>query len=135
QVRSSGLTEWLNPYNQFSASQNGILAYSSGSASNLQLTWYDRSGKVTGTTGKPAVLEWPAVSPDGNTIATGRLDPQTGFFDIWLYDVKRDTASRLTPNSSTNDTPVWSPDGTRIVFSSTRDGVRNLYQKVLNGNA
>jgi Tol biopolymer transport system component len=119
---------------QFSASQTGVLTYISGnSASNLQLTWFDRSGTPRGNVGSPGVMEWPMISPDSNTVAVDLLDTQTGLFDVWLYDVKRGTGSRLTFNSRRNDRPIWSPDGSRILFSSTRDGVRNLYQKPISG--
>ena len=45
--------------NQFSISQNGVLAYTSGgSGGGSLLTWFDRSGKVTGTLGAPNALSW-----------------------------------------------------------------------------
>jgi eukaryotic-like serine/threonine-protein kinase len=101
---------------QFSASQNGVRAYTSGGASgNMQLTWLDRSGKPLGTVGAPGVLNWPAISPDGNTVATDRLDPQTGFYDLWLHDLVRGTASRFTFTSQ-NYFPAWFPD--RLYFDA-----------------
>jgi hypothetical protein len=42
---------------QFSISQNGVLAYTSGGAGGgSRLTWFDRSGKMTGTLGAPNVV-------------------------------------------------------------------------------
>jgi Tol biopolymer transport system component len=121
---------------QFSASQNGVLAYTSGGAgTNVQLTWFDRSGKVLGTVGTPGILHWPAISPDGTTVAVDRMDPQTGIYDLWLHDLARGTTSRFTFNSRTNEYPVWSPDGSHIAFASTRDGGLNLYQKAASGAA
>jgi Tol biopolymer transport system component len=114
----------------FSASQNGVLAYNSGGSGNdLQLTWFDRSGKVVGTVGAPGMMEFPTVSPDANTVAADRLDPQTGYFDLWLHDLKRGTSSRFTFNSKTNDSPAWSPDSRHIAFRSTRDGVRTCIKR------
>jgi Tol biopolymer transport system component len=118
---------------QFSVSQNGILAYSSGISINLQLTWVDRSGKVVGTVGTPGIMMAPTLSPDGNTVAVDRLDPQTGFRDIWLDDLKRGTASRFTFNSKSSAYPVWSPDGSHIAFSATPERVKDLYQKATSG--
>lgn len=104
----------------FSSSQNGVLAYHSsgalGMAINSQLTWFDRFGKVTGTIGAPGGLTGAAISPNGNSVATSRLDPQTGVFDIWLYDLARGTNSRFTSNSPYNTNPVWSPDGSHVAF-------------------
>ena len=126
--------------NQFSVSQNGVLAYSSGASSggNLQLTWFDRSGRTTGTVvGTAGGPRWPAISPDGNTVAVDRLDPQTNFIDLWLHDLARGSASRFTFNSGFfNAYPVWSPDGSHIAFRSTRDGAAgDLYQKATSGAA
>ena len=53
------------------------------------------------------VCQRTSVSPDRNTEAVDRLDPQTGFSDIWLNDLNRGAASRFTLNSkTTNDRPV-----------------------------
>jgi Tol biopolymer transport system component/predicted Ser/Thr protein kinase len=127
---------WGNINTVFSSSQNGVLAYNSGGSGNdLQLTWFDRSGRAAGTVGAPGMMRFPTVSPDGNTVAADRLDPQTGFFDLWLHDLKRGTSSRFTFDSKTNDSPAWSPDGRHIAFRSTRDGLGNLYQKAIDGTA
>src|SRR5450755_695915 len=81
------------------------------------------------------MMRFPTVSPDGNTVAADRLDPQTGLFDLWLHDLKRGTSSRFTFDRKTNDSPAWSPDGRHIAFRSTRDGIRNLYQKAIDGTS
>jgi Tol biopolymer transport system component len=121
----------------FAASQNGVLAYTSGGASGeYQLTWFDRSGKVTGTVGTPGIISWGAISPDGNTMAADRLDPQTGIFDIWLHDLARGTASKFTFGPQTNNYPVRSPDGGHLAFYSTRDGLLgHPFQKATSGAA
>jgi eukaryotic-like serine/threonine-protein kinase len=121
---------------QFSSSQNGVLAYVSGiSGENTQLVWFDRSGKIVGRVGTPASVQRPAISPDGNILAVDRRDPQTGFYDLWLYDLVRGTASRLTANSRNNDSPIWSSDGSRIAFRSNREGTNNIYQKSSDGTS
>jgi eukaryotic-like serine/threonine-protein kinase len=118
---------------QFSASQNGVLAYISGGVGgDTQLTWFDRSGKIVGAIPTPGFVSWAAISPDGKTVAEDHPDPQTGLYDIWLHDLARGTITRLTFNSKTNRYPIWSPDGSHIAFSSN-DGVINLYQKTASG--
>jgi len=54
-------------------------------------------------------------------------------YDIWLYDVARDTLTRLTFGGDDNY-PVWSPDGKRIAFNSTRAGAANLYLTAADGS-
>ena len=104
--------------NQFSISQNGVLAYTSGrSGGGSLLTWFDRSGKVTGTLGAPNALSWGAISPDGKTVAVQRLDQ--GLRDIWLHDLARGAASRFTFGPGGNSYPAWSADGALyLVFLS-----------------
>jgi eukaryotic-like serine/threonine-protein kinase len=120
---------------QFSTSQNGVLAYTSGDAGgDYQLTWFDRSGKIVGTVATPGLALWAAISPDGNTVVEDHPDPQTGLYDIWLHDLARGTNSRFTFNSKTNRFPIWSPDGSHIAFASN-DGVTNIYQKAASGVA
>jgi Tol biopolymer transport system component len=118
----------------FSVSQNGVLTYLSSSAGgNEQLSWFDRVGKPLGAVGVPGDLFFPSISPDGSTVAVARYDPQAGYFDIWLHDLARGAASRFTFGPKTSTSPIWSPDGSRIVFTSLRDGTARLYLKPTGG--
>jgi serine/threonine-protein kinase len=59
------------------------------------------------------------VSPDGRHLALAR---ETGNgSDIYAYDMQRDTTSRLTVNAHGNRNPVWTPDGTHLVYASDAD--------------
>jgi eukaryotic-like serine/threonine-protein kinase len=53
--------------------------------------------------------------------------------DIWVLDLKRNSTTRLTFGPGSNVYPVWSPDGSQIVFSSNRDGNYELYRKPADG--
>jgi Tol biopolymer transport system component len=90
---------------------------------------------VTGTLRAPGAVNWGAISPDGNTVAVDRDDPQTHIYDIWLHDLARGTASRFTFGPRSNAFPVWSPDGSHIAFGSFRDGVPHPFQKATSGTA
>jgi len=84
---------------------------------------YDRQGKVLGTAGEPGDYQELALSPDGTRAAPGKRSGQAS--DLWLLDLSRDTSTRFTFGSATDWFPVWSPDGSRIIFRSGND----LYQK------
>jgi len=115
----------------FSASETGVLSYWTGS--NKHLIWLDRSGKRLGSLDTPSAYREPRLSPDGRTVAITGVDPQSGEVDIWFVDLMRGTPTRFTVDPSDETTPLWSPDGSRVVFTSLRDGTWNLYQKTSNG--
>jgi len=117
----------------FSVSENGVLTYQSGGRINRQLIWYDRSGKQLSVLGEPAEYRDVRLSPDGRRVAVTRIDPEARSGDIWIYDVARGTGSRLTFEPSIEDSPVWSPDGSRLLYSSNRAGVGDIYQKSATG--
>lgn len=116
----------------FCVSDKGVLVYRTGFVVNRQLTWFSRTGKQLGTLGPPDFILGPSLSPDEKRLAILRADLSKGT-DIWLVDVARGTNSRFTFDPPIEGNPIWSPDGTRIVFSSNRAGVYDLYWKPSNG--
>jgi Tol biopolymer transport system component len=117
----------------FTASDNGILAYqASGAGSITQVVWLDRSGKRLDVLGPPADYLRPRLSRDGRRVAIDVGDPQTGRFDIWIYDLARRVPTRFTFEAD-SVFPIWWPDDSRIVFQSNRKGQSALYQKVSSG--
>jgi Tol biopolymer transport system component len=101
------------------------------------LTWFDRQGKMVGTLGEPGLYRTLTISPDGKRIAFERADPpaqnETQNRDIWLLDIASGKTTRFTSDPGWDAFPTWSPDGSRIIFTSNRGGVYDLYQKASNG--
>jgi Tol biopolymer transport system component len=117
----------------FSVSQNGVLAFRSGAGLGTQPIWFDRAGKEISAIGTRGVYVNVSLSPDEKRAAVDLADAQTGRNDIWLFDLSRGVASRFTTEPAADSFPLWSRDGTEIVFSSSREGVFNLYSKKANG--
>jgi eukaryotic-like serine/threonine-protein kinase len=125
-----------------SASNTGVLVYVSGEqeipdsivAGNIRgrLTWFDRQGKVLGTAGDSTLHRTLSVSPDGNRVAFEAPDPNDpNARNIWLYEFGRGTTTRFTFDSGWDVSPVWSPDGRQIAFSSSRSGGNELFDLYL----
>jgi dipeptidyl aminopeptidase/acylaminoacyl peptidase len=118
----------------FAVSATGVLAHrAAGAVERRQLVWVDRSGAVRGTVG-PADetgLANPELAPDGRRVAVNRT--VQGNQDIWLIEVGRGVASRFTFDADLDGFPLWSPDGRRVVFASTRKGVADLFEKPTSG--
>jgi len=109
-----------------------VLAYQNGTPGGTQLTWVDRQGKPIGTTSETSLDLSVALSPDGARAATTRGDVSLINADIWITEFARGTSTQLTFDPALDALPLWSPDGSRIVFTSARDGV-SLYQKAASG--
>jgi Tol biopolymer transport system component len=120
-------------YAPFAVSDAGVLAYRAGADPKTQLAWFDRSGKQLGAAGPAGVYDDPWLSPDEKRVAIRRNDPQTGSDNIWLMDLASGSLTRFTFHSALDTAPVWSPDGTRIVFASNSKGQMDLYQRVSTG--
>jgi serine/threonine protein kinase/Tol biopolymer transport system component len=118
----------------FSVSQSGVLAYQTGfSVVRSQLVWFDRSGKQIGTLGDQADYGEVALSPDGSRAAVSIVDPGRGTRDVWVFDVARGLRERFTFDAGDEFAPLWSPDGSRIVYSARRKASIDLYQKLTRG--
>lgn len=69
----------------------------------------------------PLWLRYPAISPDGKTIAFGYKG------DIYTVPVTGGEARQITTNAAYDAMPVWSPDGTKIAFASDREGSLDVF--------
>jgi len=118
----------------FTASENGVLAYRSGSSEGLelQLSWFGRDGKGALTAAEPAISGAVKVSPDGKRAAIVRN--QNNNNDIWIVDLSSGASNRLTFDPASDGNPLWSTDGSQIIWQSTRGGGWGIYRKASNGS-
>jgi WD40 repeat protein len=131
---SSPIDEHVNGGTALSASAAGPVVYRTPSAvsGQRQLVWVDRSGKELEKVVYPDIAsQGPSLSHDGRRVAMFRS--VNGNMDIWSYEMERRTWERVTFDSGDDIYPLWSPDGSRIVFGSNRKGgIMNLYRKLLS---
>ena len=119
----------------FAVSDGGTLAFVRGtSETRFLLNWLGRDGTVVRQLGAPLNGGYPTISPDGRRIAFTLRQPDHN--DIWLVDATSDTREHFTFESAEDETPVWSPDGQRIAYSSAWTGQsRRIYIKPVDGSS
>ena len=114
------------------ATASGPTVTAGGSFGGRPLRWIPRNG--TAETAAEAA-EWSGVdlAPDGKRAAAHRHDGDGG--DVWVFQVGQPTPAKFTFEAAQdNASPIWSPDGTRIAFSSQRNGKRGLYVKAADNS-
>jgi len=118
---------------QYSVSATGSLAYVSGGVQSAQssLVWVGRNVAEQPVTAPAHAYLTPRLSPDGQHVAVGIAEQET---QIWLYDLTRETLTRLTFERDLNTTPVWTPDGKRITFNSNKEGPLNIFWQLADGS-
>jgi len=123
------------PVGVFSLSETGVLAYQMGTQAraDTELTWFDRAGKKLGTLGTPGPYSDVELSRDAKQVSINLPDQTSRARDIWLFDVARNLRTRFTFNAADDLVSIWSPDRSRVVYNSRRNGKLDLYVKAANG--
>jgi eukaryotic-like serine/threonine-protein kinase len=116
---------------QYSVSENGSLAYVPGSILGGQntLVWVDRRGAEQPLPAPPHGYRYPRLSPDGKRIAIA-LDELGG--QVWVYDLARETLTRLTFEAGGTNSLAWTRDGKRLAFNS--GAPPNLFWQAADGS-
>jgi Tol biopolymer transport system component len=109
-------------------SNTGTAVYATGNPAKTSLVWVDREGKIESLGKDQDVYREASLSPDGvKAVVRHGLD-------LWIHDLQRGTRSRLTSGNGSNLLPLWSRDGTRIIFASTRGGDWDIYAQPADGS-
>jgi len=134
-------TTILDPATNFTASPSvslapsGSLAYYSSPSINTVATWYDTSGVQKGMVNvPPGHYESAVIAPDGmRAVFVRSTSPSES--GLWLVDLARASASPLSTGAGRNDSPVWSPNGLKVVFATDRSGAQSFFVKTVNDAA
>ena len=115
----------------FAFSSSGSLAYVAGglSESTRAIALVDRSGTARTLTTIRGMSLYYQVSPDGKRLV--RSNPAGPNRDIWIHDLERDTATRLTYGDNSSR-PIWTPDGKYVAFSAGLPDA-NIFWKAADG--
>lgn len=120
---------------QFSFSDRGRLVFLPGGSPGIDvpILWLDGAGKTELLRAAPGNYNNIRFSPDGRKLAVDVRDGRER--DVWVYEWARDTMSRLTFAPGEDSSPVWTPDGERMAFASTRAGgtTPNIYWQRADG--
>ena len=110
-------------------SENGSLVYVPGSPSQRRLVWAARDGASTLVSDGWGSIRHPRLSPDGSRVVVDAVVSSGS--DLWVYDLERDTRTRLTVDGSY---PEWYPDGTRITFRGGAGSRSDLFWQSSDGS-
>jgi Tol biopolymer transport system component len=117
----------------FSVSDSGTLVFFAGAVGRSELVWRDRAGRRIGEAWPSGIFNSLSLSADAKKVVYDQAEPRNRTLDLWLLDFARGVPSRLTFHPSHDMFPLWSPDGTRIAFSSLREPPVQLYELNANG--
>lgn len=110
-----------------SVARGGEVAYRRGGLALTQVSWFDRAGRKLRSIGSPGVYSRPRLAPDGRRYIIDVTDLGKANSYIVLFD---DEAGSTVTFGDWNDTQAsWSPDGTRIAYSSDRKGPFDIFVK------
>jgi serine/threonine-protein kinase len=118
--------------------QTGAMAYvpADGGGRRDTLVWVDRSGAEQPTTVSGEAFSMPRLAPDVKRVAVaiGASAATLTQGDLWIFDLTRETRSRLTFDG-VSIFPLWEPAGRRLLLSSGQSGTYQLVMKTLDGTA
>ena len=118
---------------QVSFSSVGSLVYLPGGIGEAErtLVWVDRKGGAQPLAAPPRPYLNPHLSPDGRQLA---VEIAAAKRDMWVYDISRETLTRLTFEGIQSQVPTWTPDGKRVTFNSARARSFNLFWRPADGS-
>jgi serine/threonine protein kinase/Tol biopolymer transport system component len=116
------------------AGKQALVTQTGRGADKSQLTWFNRNGVKTGAVGIPGGFANPSISADGRRLAFEQTDSDGRHIDIWIHELATSGTTRFTFGPGLNEIPVWSADGKRIAWGSSRKLNFTAYEKNADGS-
>ena len=117
-----------------SVASDGTLVYREGTRGTFSsLVWLDRNGVGTQVIRERELFGDVALSHDGTRLAYTVNSAGQGATDLWIHDLSRDSASRLTFDEGGEDYPVWSRDDRFLYYSNNRRNDGTIYRRSSDG--
>lgn len=117
----------------FSLSKNNRMVFLATSVSDDELVVFGSNGTLQHKIKSKIPSQRATFSKDANLIAIDASEEGASNEDIWIHDIRRNSDTRLTFSKASEIVPEWSPDGSKVYFSSNRTGVYSVYEKNSNG--
>ena len=112
----------------FWVSHIGVLAYRTIASDRPRLTWAAADGTRRPENSGDDFVTFVRLSPDASK-ALLEVTDGTGNRDIWIWDFVRGARTRVTFETRPDRSPVWSPNGREVIYSSLQEGVFQLFRK------
>jgi len=94
-----------------------------------EMVWVDRAGKILGRAGAVQnSMFFPEISPDGKFIAVSARDGEVNDRDIWVHEIATGKKTVRYSAKGNDNFPLWLPDGSDLIFTSSRPGNYDLYR-------
>ena len=114
---------------------DGRLLYRTGDLQVTRLTWFDRAGKSLGAITEPGDYHELSLSLDGKKLLFGRGGGDNSIAtDIFLLDTARGNTTRLTFDPSSQSSSLFSPDESRVAYTSVNSNETAIYTRASNGS-
>jgi eukaryotic-like serine/threonine-protein kinase len=126
----------IKPFGAVDASvaADGTLVYVRGGpvgTPRRTLVWVDRRGREEAVAAPARGYRYPRLSSDGMKVAVEVIEEQGS--DIWIWDFAQQALTRFTFDPAQDIYPVWTPNGRRLAFRSTRAGPANVFWQAADG--
>jgi Tol biopolymer transport system component len=114
----------------FDVAPSGVLVYYQEPGQALtRLTLFDRRGREHQVLTEPGAHRQPRFSPDGERVIAERASQEGSNVDLWMYEVARQSAVKLTTSETPDTNAAWSNDGRTVAYTLTRASAHRIFTK------